>query len=315
MVPTKSSRRFRVWIAILVTVFRRLQVACKRGAYLAATRVRKTNTDRWLAVCLGLYIASCYCLIVFGQLCVSANGYAIAEHYRKTAKNWDEAVKYDPSTDLYKCGDLEFSSRYPSILLLSLPAVLLFAYVLVVTSRFSRKGLSGPVRGFLVFLGFGTICWLAMFWANDMQGLDSDSRVNILMLPIPFFAALFWFLDLFVDPQWFDIRLSGVENDLPRLKVLYDFNRDTITIVIAVFVALSVTLVWQVSSSIKAPYTTAGVNRPIVLWIFALDVWGSVGLVGGICGEIGRRFASIIDAIAKMPKEQCSYEKVSEHTP
>ena len=71
--------------------------------------------------------------------------------------------------------------------------------------------------------------------------------------------------------------------------ILYDYHRDLMTLTATLFVAVCLTLVWNISTTIKETYTKAGLSEPITFWWLFCTIWGSLGLWGGIGNEIGRR--------------------------
>lgn len=245
-----------------------------------------------------LYVTACYLAILVGGAIVDT------ACYKRIARNLTSLeskgiVKRLPlpphlpsDSVLLQCAQSEFSSEAPKKLLIILPGLFLFLCVLLMRTLLQP----GNCRGFLILFAFAVVTIITNSGARYFVGLGFKPTTSILLVAF-FSGALFWWIDSFIVPDRFENLLAGIIPNVENLKILYDHNKNCATLMITIFLAICITFVWNVSGIIKEQYTPAGISQILTGWIIWITFWPSLGLLGGIGAELGKRIVLILNSL------------------
>lgn len=201
---------------------------------------------------------------------------------------------------LLKYGQGSFSSAPLGWTVWTVPlAAIVVAMAVWVILRIFRPTL---LRGILMTLTVLPAAVVVSSVDNNLRGLGSYPSTPVVLI-IALGCGLFWWLDVFVNPGTFDKQLAAVGDDMDRIQLIYDHTKMLIKFAGGIWTATGITLAWSISSSLKAEYGATGLADLFAKWMIWLVFWGSLGLLGGIGGELGRRFGCIFDHLGRIHKE------------
>lgn len=245
-----------------------------------------------------LYVTACYWAILVGGAIVDTACYKRLARNLTSLEN-EGIVKrlplnqHSPSDSVVlQCAQYEFSSKTPKKLLIILPGLFLFLCILLIRTLLQP----GSCRGFLILFAFAVITIITHSGARYFVGIGFKPTTYILLVAF-FFGGLFWWIDSFIVPGRFENLLAGITPNAENLKILYDHNKNCATLMITIFLAICITFVLKVSGIIKEQYNPAGISQILTCWIIWITFWASLGLLGGIGAELGKRIVLILNSL------------------
>jgi hypothetical protein len=272
-----------------------LEMAC----YLLYKALAAQN-NWWHIVWFSLYVALCYWAIIWGHV------YVDKICYKKLYEGKDIFLKdKDPITINYdshtppniigiRCGQTEFPSKSPKGIW---GLLIIFIFCCFLLLEFCLP--QGFLRGFLCLFIFAIITILTNAAMRSLSGLGFRPTMTIMGISI-FYGALFWWIDSFTPAAAFNSLLDEINtgtNKLEGLKLLYDYTKNYIILIISLFVSICVTLVWNICSRIEDKYNKVGLTQILTLWMVWLTFWFSFGLLAIMGSGLGKRMSAILNSL------------------
>jgi len=198
---------------------------------------------------------------------------------------------------LFSVGLTKFPSKRVSLRMLLVPAVvLLFLQVLFGTWK-------QPVRGILTLSAFSVFCISADTLANGVRGLGYLPSSMVMLVSLFYAALLCWMSYMYDDTRFVEWLRDAAKGPSAhqKLEFLYKYLKDILTAVLALFLAVCITLVWNINSSYDKYYDGIA---PIVanmtgFTILATFVGGS-GMLALFCPMVGLFADAIVEARSKL---------------
>jgi hypothetical protein len=188
----------------------------------------------------------------------------------------------------FDVGVSRFTSKKTSYGLFLLFGVFVFIFELIINYVFSSPSM---LRGALIFGVFVIICSVLDTWGNYSIGLSPLPSVSILAISF-FYGAAFWSMSFYLDNRGFDALLNAAASgkDMAvvkdKLNFLYGFERDILTAVMGLFLAVCITLGWQIASAQNEYYKLSGISRLLTFQVILFGACGSLGFMGLICSRV-----------------------------
>ena len=187
-----------------------------------------------------------------------------------------------------KCGNSEFYSfEIQDYWWIWLPLAVIFWAILMRVILLYPSTLKG------ILILFLTVLTVLFFHFISNKTIPSNS----ILLSGFFGGALFWWIANFVCNKKSFPSICEGDFDLEELKLLYDYTKQIATFVITLFLGICISLAFNISSTINDQYAKAGLACLLTGWTIWLVFWGSLGLLGGIGAECGRRLNKIIGCL------------------
>jgi hypothetical protein len=255
------------------------------------------------SVGFSLYVAVCYFAIICGHAYVDKICYKMLkqrENFLVEEKLVTRTIKPSSTSENIlglRCAQSEFPSESPKILspLLILPGLGVLVCIYLLQIWLPR----GFYRGCLCLFIFAGSTILINALTRYRSALDFRATTTAMGISF-FYGALFWWIDSSTPAAAFNSLLCAINastNKLEGLKLLYDHTKNCIILVISLFVSICITLVWNICSTIEKQYNKVGLTQILTWWMVWLTFWFSLGLLGIIGFESGRRMVAILNSL------------------
>ena len=203
--------------------------------------------------------------------------------------------------DAITCKGWRFAAKPSNLVLLIPPGVGIIGAVLLLLWVKEPT----PIRGFLVFVLFVGTCWIVTSIDGVMRELGSLPSLLVLLSSL-LYGALLWFLDIFLNWVRSDQMLEAASRSNAQHEAAYDYAKFGLKAIVGVFLAVCITLVWNISTFFQTEYREVGIGGTLTLIVVGLTAWGCLGFLGWAGVVAGERLWNVVRTT---PLEVISHRK------